>query len=145
MDNMKLIYDILKYIEDNLDNEEIEIGNVSYEHLNISKTRWFRIIEMLIDEQYIKGIHVINAETKPIIKGYNIRITLKGLEFIRKYNYSGGKIMTTIRDTHFDYKKVKYEVIELFKKNNLTFSQANRVISSVHRELEKRVSNSLVN
>ena len=50
MDCMKLMYDILKYIEDNLDNEKIDIGNVSHEHLNISKIRWVIIIEMLVDE-----------------------------------------------------------------------------------------------
>ncbi len=48
-------------------------------------------------------------------------------------------------ETNFDCKELKFKIIELFKKYNLTFSQANRVISSVHRELEKRVSNSLVN
>lgn len=53
--------------------------------------------------------------------------------------------MNTMWDMNFDYKKVKDEVIELFKKNNLTFSQAYNIISSVHSELEKKSSNSLVN
>ena len=145
MDNIELMYRILKYIEDNLDNEEIYIRNISYEHLNISKTRWFRIMEILSDEQYIKGIYMFSVDTKPIIKCYSARITLKGIEFIRKYNCNGGQVMTTMWDINFDYKKVKDEVIELFKKNNLTFSQASRVISLVHRELENKSSNSLVN
>lgn len=54
-------------------------------------------------------------------------------------------IISIMCDADFDCKRVTDEVIELFKKNNLTFSQTNRVISSVHRELEKRLSNTVVN
>ncbi len=100
MDCMKLMYDILKYIEDNLDNEEIDIGNVSYEHLNISKIRWVRIIEMLVDEKYIRGVYVTNADINPIIKYYNARITLKGLEFIKRCELC--KVIVKAIDSLFD-------------------------------------------
>ncbi len=47
-------------------------------------------------------------------------------------------------DTKFDCKELKLEIIELFKKHNLTFSQAYNIISSIHGELEKRSLNSFI-
>ena len=53
-------------------------------------------------------------------------------------------IISIMWETNFDCKELKFEIIELFKKYNLTFSQAYNIISSIHSELEKRSLNSLI-
>lgn len=55
-----------------------------------------------------------------------------------------GKIVV-MWETNFDCEELKFEIIELFKKYNLTFFQAHNIISSVHSELEKKSLNTLVN
>ena len=54
-----------------------------------------------------------------------------------------GKIVV-MWETNFDCKELKFEIIGLFKKYNLTFSQAYNIISSIHSGLEKRSLNSLI-
>lgn len=82
MNNIKLTYKILEYLDKNIDNDIINIDDINHKKLNISKTRWIRIIEMLVDGEYIKGVHLTNIDTKPVVKFYNIRITFKGLELL---------------------------------------------------------------
>ena len=82
MNNIKLTYKILEYLDKNIDNDIINIDDINHKKLNISKTRWIRIIEMLVEGEYIKGVHLTNIDTKPVVKFYNTRITFKGLELL---------------------------------------------------------------
>ena len=85
MNNIKLTYKILEYLDKNIDNDIINIDDINHKKLNISKTRWIRIIEMLVDGEYIKGVHLTNIDTKPVVKFYNI-----GIE---SYNMTLSKIL----------------------------------------------------
>lgn len=80
-DNYKIIYRILRGLERGMDAEEPEI--MTAEQLGISEQRWKRIIEMLVDEGYIKGVRISKE-----ITGYayvdtpDPAITLRGLEYL---------------------------------------------------------------
>ena len=82
-DNFKCIYRILKSLEKAMDYESIDIEEIGYEHLGISKNRWIKYLEMISDMDLIKGItfkNYIDGTTEVVNSG--IRITLKGLEYL---------------------------------------------------------------
>lgn len=82
-DNFKCIYRILKSLEKAMDYESIDIEEIGYEHLGISKNRWIKYLEMMSDMDLIKGItfkNYIDGTTEVVNSG--IRITLKGLEYL---------------------------------------------------------------
>lgn len=83
MDNFKIIYKILSVLERSMDLEQCNIERISPEALKISKERWNKYIEMLLDAGYIKGVNIekyITGETEVDVDG--IQITLKGLEYL---------------------------------------------------------------
>lgn len=85
MDNFKVIYRILKALEKSMDYEEFEQEIILPETLGIPAERWKRIIMMLSDEGYIKGVRIIATSTGAvIIKLLNPAITLKGLEYLNE-------------------------------------------------------------
>lgn len=53
MDNFKVIYKILKKLEESMDCERFDMGTINHEAMEISKTRWNRIIKMMIDNNLI--------------------------------------------------------------------------------------------
>lgn len=99
-DNFKCIYNILKTLEKAMDYEKIDISEIGYEHLGISKNRWVKYLEMMSDMELIKGIsfrEYVDGSTEVI--NDNIRITLKGLEYLsensimqRLYNAASGVV-----------------------------------------------------
>ena len=58
MDNFKLIYKILRYLEKAMDYDEPYMDFISAKALRISEQRWTAIIEMLAENGYIKGIEI---------------------------------------------------------------------------------------
>lgn len=83
MDNFKIIYKILSALEKSMDLEQCNTKVISPEILNISRERWNKYIEMLLDAGYIKGVNIekyMTGETEIDIEG--IQITLKGLEYL---------------------------------------------------------------
>ena len=83
MDNFNIIYKILKNLEIAMDYDEFDIESISAETLGISENRWNAIIEMMINENYIKGVAIINNIGGRGVKiGRDIRITLAGLEYL---------------------------------------------------------------
>lgn len=83
MDNFNIIYKILKVLEASMDYEEFDINIISAETLNIRQNRWNAIMEMMIDNKYIKGAVVINSIGGRTVKvNKDIRITLDGLEYL---------------------------------------------------------------
>lgn len=83
MNNFNVIYKILKTLEASMDCEEFDINMISAEALNVSQNRWEAIIEMMIDNKYIKGAVVINSIGGRTVKvNRDIRITLDGLEYL---------------------------------------------------------------
>lgn len=85
MDNFKAVYKILTALEKAMDLPEFDVGQIGYEALGVSKERWARYIEMMVDVGYIKGVCVkynINGDT--IVESHDMRITLKGLEYLQE-------------------------------------------------------------
>lgn len=82
-DNFKIIYKILNTLEKALDFEEFDLKTISSDKLGISEERYRKYIEMLVDSGYIKGIRVYRDLLGDIqIEEDNVRITLKGLEYL---------------------------------------------------------------
>lgn len=82
-DNFKCIYRILKTLEKAMDCPEFDISQISHEKLEISKERWARYIEMMVDVGYIKGIRVYaDCIGEICVENEGVRITLKGLEYL---------------------------------------------------------------
>lgn len=87
MDNFKVIYKVLKYLEIAMDLDVVDRDEISHEKFGISEARWSRLIEMMYDNGYIDGVHIINycgGESYPSIKFDNLRITLAGLEYLEE-------------------------------------------------------------
>ena len=82
-DNFKCIYKILKTLEKAMDYPEFDMSQISYEKLEISKERWARYLEMMLDSGYIKGIRIYEDITGELcVSNSGIKITLKGLEYL---------------------------------------------------------------
>ena len=85
MDNFKAVYKILTALEKAMDLPEFDVGQIGYEALGVSKERWARYIEMMVDVGYIKGVCVkYNINGDKIVEPQDMRITLKGLEYLQE-------------------------------------------------------------
>lgn len=87
MDTFKIIYTILKYLEDCMDFEEFDQTLIEYSQLEITKEKWSSIIKMMVDNGYIEGMeYKTYIHTRvPAVTIYNhIYITLKGLEYLNE-------------------------------------------------------------
>lgn len=102
MDNFKAVYKILATLEKAMDIPEFDISQIGPEAVGVSEERWARYLEMMVDVGYIKGVTVARSITgDTIINGRDIRITLKGLEYLQEnstmrkmYNAAKGIIET---------------------------------------------------
>lgn len=82
-DNFKIIYQILSYLEKNMDNQHCDISKIDNEQFGITYERWAKYIAMLLNAGYITGARVfenINGDTR--VENKNISLTLKGLEYL---------------------------------------------------------------
>lgn len=83
MDNFKVIYLILRILEKALDGQ-VDPEELSPEKLGITPTRRARLLLMMQEAGYIAGVRVIRALGMEDIRLDNIRITLKGLEYLEE-------------------------------------------------------------
>ncbi len=84
-DNFKSVYRILSSLESQMDHKEVDTSKFDYEQLGISKERWLKYIEMMEDVGYIKNCKIyenVYGDTEYEIS--NIKITLKGLEYLQE-------------------------------------------------------------
>lgn len=87
MDTFKIIYTILKYLEECMDYTEFDPTPIEHEQLEITKEKWSSIMKMMMDNNYIEGVQykTFIHKTIPTITDYkNMRITLKGLEYLNE-------------------------------------------------------------
>ena len=85
MDNFKAVFKILSTLEKAMDLPEFDMSAIDYKSLGVTKERWSRYVEMMSDAGYIKGARVgTNTIGENIVKCNNIRITLKGLEYLEQ-------------------------------------------------------------
>lgn len=85
MDNFKAVYKILSALEKSMDLPEVNMELLDHKALDVSKERWNRYIEMMLDVGYIKGATIkkdITGSTR--VEFNNLRITLKGLEYLQE-------------------------------------------------------------
>ncbi len=85
MDNFRAVYKILSALEKAMDLPEFDIMQVGPEALGVSQERWSRYLEMMADVGYIKGVTFqANVLGETAANAKNIRITLKGLEYLQE-------------------------------------------------------------
>ncbi len=82
MDNFKIIYKILRMLEESLDYDEFDKSLFNPELLGISENRLNAILKMLQESGYITGI--LYRSGLPGIKLNRPAITLKGLEYLEE-------------------------------------------------------------
>jgi hypothetical protein len=98
MDNFKVIYKILKRLEEAMDEDDFNFKSINHEAMEISKMRWNRIIEMMISNNLIDGAKFIKADDNPFYSFYagDIHITLKGLQYLEE-NSIMAKVAKTLK------------------------------------------------
>ena len=85
MDNFKAVYHILTALEKAMDLPEFDLNEIGPDKMGVSQERWSRYLEMMMDVGYIKGVRMrrnILGQTE--IDSADIRITLKGLEYLQE-------------------------------------------------------------
>ena len=85
MDNFKIIYKILRYLEKAMDFDELDFDRISASGLHLSEQRWAAIMEMLATEHYVDGVSVKRSVDGNIMVSFvSPRITLRGLEYLQE-------------------------------------------------------------
>ena len=85
MNNFKVIYQILKYLEEAMDFSEPDYEPIKSEALGLTEERWEAIIMMLLKDGYIEGVIVKDyIRQKKYISEFEPKITLKGLEYLNE-------------------------------------------------------------
>lgn len=85
MDNFKVIYKILKYLESAMDYDEPDYLPIKAEALELTEERWKAIIKMLVDNGYVEGVVIKQyARVGSTITRFEPIITLKGLEYLHE-------------------------------------------------------------
>lgn len=83
MDNFKLIYQILRWLERSMDCECPDYTELSAERFRVSEPRFRKVMRILVDEGYIKGVDITLLFGDDFdLKYLHPMITLKGLEFM---------------------------------------------------------------
>lgn len=85
MDNFKMIYRILKYLEEHLGESNLDMDAVSHEILGISYLRWEALLKLMQEEGYIKGLvyQQTMSDSQPhVVEPIRPGITIKGLEYL---------------------------------------------------------------
>ncbi len=83
MDNIAIIYKILKALEESMDYEDFDPRRISAEHLGISEARLLFILKMMKDRNLIEGVTFEEDMTGHLYQNTGrVRITLTGLEYM---------------------------------------------------------------
>ena len=96
MDNFKVIYKILKYLETAMDFAEPDYEPIKATALGLSEERWMQLIRMLVDSGYIEGVKVMCYTRGLALNPFEPKITLKGLEYLAE-NSIMQKIFRTMK------------------------------------------------
>lgn len=85
MDNFKVIYRILRYLEKAMDYDEPDMDQISASALGLTDKRWASLMEMLASKGYVNGVSVKYSIGGDILVSMsNPRITLEGLEYLQE-------------------------------------------------------------
>ena len=83
MDNVKIVYKILKALEEAMDYEEFDSRRISAERLGVSEMRLLLILKAMKDKGLIEGISFeedVKGNLYPTTT--RIRITMDGMEYM---------------------------------------------------------------
>lgn len=65
--------------------EQPDQDKISHEILEVNKTYWIEVFQILLDEKFVSGISIVSTLGKQdSIKFINPKITLKGIEFLQE-------------------------------------------------------------
>lgn len=86
MDEIRIIYKILRILQNSMDLEEFDRNSISAEALGLSVPKWSRLMAMLLKEGYITGGETWNAMDcgYPRVALSRPELTLKGLEYLEE-------------------------------------------------------------
>ena len=86
MDDFRIIYKILRILQNSMDLEEFDRNSISAEALGLSVPKWSRLMAMLLKEGYITGGETWNAMDcgYPRVALSRPELTLKGLEYLEE-------------------------------------------------------------
>ena len=85
MDNVSIIYRILKTLEVSMDTEEFDRRSISAETMHISEQRLLSLLRMLAEAGLIEGVHIdVDAAGNFMVSESRPRLTLKGLEYLNE-------------------------------------------------------------
>jgi len=85
VDNFRIIYRILRYLERAMDYDEPDLDQISAQKFGLSEQRWAAIMKMLAAEGYVEGLSVKQSiDGEVVISMSTPRITLKGLEYLQE-------------------------------------------------------------
>lgn len=85
MDNIRIIYRILKALESSMDAEEFDERMIAPETLHISESRLLSILRMLLLAGLIEGIAIdTDATGHFLVSKGRPRLTLKGIEYLNE-------------------------------------------------------------
>lgn len=96
MDNFKLIYKILKYFEACMEFEEFDEDNFTAAHFGVSDTLFLNILNILIEDGYIRGVKVINDKLGSQLLLLNPHLSLEGMEYLEN-NTMMKKVYRTLK------------------------------------------------
>lgn len=82
MDNFKVIYSILKYIEACMDYAEFDEEHFTAKHFGVSEDRFYFLLKTLVDDGYIKGIKCESIKTGNYYVLILPQLTLAGMEYL---------------------------------------------------------------
>ena len=83
MEDFKLIYRILRFLNETMKNEEFDHRHFNGGHFSASGAEWAAVLEMLADSGYIKGVELDRAADGHVeISLSRPRITIEGLEYL---------------------------------------------------------------
>lgn len=85
MENYKIIYKILKYLERNNGNEDCDYRGIMPDALNVAETQWEQLLISMQEDGYIKGLaysQKLNEKFPHLERPITPRITLKGMEYL---------------------------------------------------------------
>ena len=90
MNNFKIIYLILKYLEENMDNEIVDCEKISHEKLGISFIRWENLLWEMQANGYIRGLvyeQTMSDSSPHVVMPIAPKITIKGMEYLESNSF----------------------------------------------------------
>lgn len=85
MDNIRIIYRILKTLETSMDAEEFDRRSIAADTLHVSEQRLLSLLRMLVEAGLIEGIYIdVDAAGNFMVSESRPRLTLTGLEYLNE-------------------------------------------------------------